>query len=197
MHSREIVSVVTSEPAAIDALLCNSGLRLKFYSGFNSFLQAHEPEFILCAMIDMQTPNLSVCDLLAGKTCETPIMILSDADCSVALRARAFGLADHVAKPLTRPSLLNAIERVRATRRLDPGAIDVAYQYRQQLYARLTNREREVMHLAINGHPNKEIGYRLGISQRTVEVHRARMMRKLNVRNLAQLVRVCIENDWS
>jgi two-component system response regulator FixJ len=148
-------------------------------------------------MIDMQTLDLSVGDLLAGKTCETPMMILSDADCPVAQRARAFGVADHVAKPLTRPSLLNAIDRVRATRRLDPGSINEAYQYRQQLYVRLTNREREVMQLAINGHPNKEIGYRLGISQRTVEVHRARLMRKLNVKNLAQLVRLCIENDWS
>ncbi|RIA55704.1 response regulator transcription factor [Dichotomicrobium thermohalophilum] len=196
MRQRDIVSVLTNEPEVIDALLSDSGLKIEFHDEFRSFMKAHAQRTAFCAMIDTHMSGVSVADLFTASVTETPILILSDADCSLARQAMELGAIHHINRPFSRSALLNAIDRIRMNGLTQDRPRSAVLHHDRELYQRLTVREREVMHLAINGHPNKEIGYRLGISQRTVEVHRARLMRKLNVRNLAELVRLCIENGW-
>jgi two-component system response regulator FixJ len=102
------------------------------------------------------------------------------------------GAADFIEKPFSDEVILASIETALARGQRGGGAGAVSGAFAACL-ARLTPRERDVFHQLIVGHPNKVIAYNLDISARTVEIHRARVMEKMQVRNLPELVRLAIE----
>jgi len=119
-----------------------------------------------------------------------PVIVLTGhGDVSIAVRAMKAGASDFIEKPFEKASLLKAIEDAFA--RLDEAAAhssraaDAAVRI-----AALTGREQDVLHGLAQGHPNKTIAYDLGISPRTVEVHRANLMSKLGVQSLSDALRI-------
>jgi two-component system response regulator FixJ len=174
-------------------LLESDGLRVKSYSTAQEFLTDYKPEEPGCLLLDVRMPGLSGLDLqeeLRRRGVPPPIIIMTGhARVPMAVRALKDGAIDFIQKPFSDQSLL---ERIRQ-------AIDLDRRTRQMrvectkfaaLLADLTPREREVMDLVIAGKPNKIIAADLGISPKTVEIHRGRVMEKIQVDSVAELVRL-------
>jgi two-component system response regulator FixJ len=179
---------------ALTQLLAGSGLRVQAYGSAEEFLAAYNSNRAGCLLLDMRLPGASGAALQAGLKARgsvLPIIFLtahgSVADSVQALKAGAF---DFLEKP---PEPAQLVERVRSALRLD------SQQRReraasQDAMAKITPREREIMPLVAAGCSCKEIGKRLGISHRTVELHRMRVMRKMGAQTvvgLASLVKAC------
>ena len=99
------------------------------------------------------------------------------------------GAVDFLEKPVETANLLNAIERAFDLK----GGSAPSDLTREQLLGKITRREGQVLELLAQGHPNKVVSYKLGIAENTVEVHRQRLMRRLEVRNFAELMRLAVK----
>lgn len=144
-----------------------------------------------CLLLDVQMPGLSGLDLmdeLARRGPLPPIIILSGhGDVPMAVAAMKRGALDFLEKPFEDTALLALIER--ATALLDQQRDERQHHDRQaQVLAQLTPREREIMERVVKGQSNKAIAIDLDISERTVEIHRGRVMKKIGVRSVAELV---------
>lgn len=147
-----------------------------------------------CALVDIHMPGMSGLELQealaqAGNT--TPlIMLTGDADVPIAVRALKAGALDFIEKPFSLADLLAAIARA-LERSVAVGANAETAQFQERLPL-LTERERQVLDAVVAGHANKVIAYQLGISQRTVEIHRGRVMAKLEITGASNLVRIAV-----
>lgn len=189
------VFIIDDDPAVRDALgllLSLRGYRTAFFADGADFLQAWKPDLRGCLLLDIRMPGmdgLSLQRVLREQGCELPVIIITghgDVDSARdAFRNRA---VDFLEKPLQEDSLVKAIEEAfsRQTKTDRQRRADADYARR---HASLTPREREVMELVVAGRHNREIAELLGISARTVEVHKARMMDKLDAESVAELVR--------
>ena len=134
--------------------------------------------------------GLELLDELRRRGLAIPAVIMTGhADVPMAVRAMKSGAVDFLEKPFNNQAMVDAVQRAVA-RPSAPGEgvpPDLAARY-----ASLTSREREVMALVVEGRANKVIGLELGLSQRTVELHRARVMEKMRARSLAALVRLAM-----
>jgi two-component system response regulator FixJ len=147
-----------------------------------------------CVLLDVRMPKLdglAVQAQLAKLECSLPVIVITgQGDVQTAVRAMKAGAVDFIEKPFDDQVLIDAIEAALSrSGRLQPGreAIEAV-----ERLAALSPREREVLDALMAGHPNKVIAYDLGISVRTVEVHRARMMHRLGVRQLAEAIRLAV-----
>jgi RNA polymerase sigma factor (sigma-70 family) len=145
-----------------------------------------------CLVLDVQLPGLNGLELqeyLRDTSCPIPIIFITGhGDIPMSVRAMKAGAVDFLAKPFHDESLLRAIQEALA--RSQRAEAERAEQERvAALYARLTHREREVMALVVRGLPNKQIAAQLGTSVKTIKVHRSRVMDKMRVRSVADLVR--------
>jgi two-component system, chemotaxis family, CheB/CheR fusion protein len=179
---------------AMRTFLVSAGRRVKTYASGHTFLQAYAGEKG-CLLVDIRMPTMNGFELIAqlmaaGQHIPT-IMITGQGDIGTAVRAVKAGAADFIEKPVNPVMLLASIDRVlrEAATPMQQAASGSAAAWR---LAGLTKREREVMELVVGGNANKEIAYRLGISQRTVETHRAAVMKKMGASSLSQLVRLDI-----
>lgn len=171
----------------------SAGLRFKSYSTAQEFLTDYKPEEPGCLLLDVRMPGLSGLDLqeeLRRRGVPPPIIIMTGhARVPMAVRALKGGAIDFIQKPFSDQSLLErirqAIDLDRRTRQVRMEAAKFA-----ALLTYLTPREREVMDLVIEGKPNKIIAADLGISPKTVEIHRGRVMEKMQVESVAELVRL-------
>jgi two-component system, LuxR family, response regulator FixJ len=171
----------------------SAGLRFKSYSTAQEFLTDYKPEEPGCLLLDVRMPGLSGLDLqeeLRRRGVPPPIIIMTGhAKVPMAVRALKGGAIDFIQKPFSDQSLLErirqAIDLDRRTRQVRTEAAKFA-----ALLTYLTPREREVMDLVIAGKPNKIIAADLGISPKTVEIHRGRVMEKMQVESVAELVRL-------
>jgi two-component system response regulator FixJ len=178
---------------ALGWLFQSAGLRVKSYSTAQEFLTDYKPEEPGCLLLDVRMPGLSGLDLqeeLRRRGVPPPIIIMTGhARVPMAVRALKGGAIDFIQKPFSDQSLLErirqAIDLDRRTRQVRMEAAKFA-----ALLAYLTPREREVMGLVIAGKPNKIIAADLGISPKTVEIHRGRVMEKMQVESVAELVRL-------
>ena len=121
------------------------------------------------------------------------VMMTGQSDVETAVRAMKLGAVEFLQKPFTEDALFAAIARTRERaiqRQVNSDTAEVAARIRA-----LSKREHEVLRALAAGHPHKQIAYDLGISVRTVEVHRARMMRRLGVRSLAEAVKLLVLAD--
>ena len=130
---------------------------------------------------------------LAERGCPFPVVVLIQAgDVDAAVKAMKAGAADVVALPLSPGALVRAVQEALAAR-LPAGRSGMMTESVRLRLGRLTRRERQVLDAIVRGEGNKAIGHSLGISPRTVEVHRAKVMEKLSCRTLADIIRFAAE----
>jgi len=196
MNSEPTVFLVDDEASVLKALarlLRSAGLNVKTFASPQEFLEHHDPHAPGCLVLDVAMPGLNGLDLqraLAAKGTELPIIFLTGrGDIPMSVQAMKQGAVDFLTKPTNDEDLLAAIragiDKDRANRRAGAERSKL-----QQQLASLTPREREVLRYIIAGRPNKQVAADLGIVEKTVKVHRARILKKMNIRSLAELVRM-------
>jgi two-component system CheB/CheR fusion protein len=180
---------------AIRAVLEDDGRTVQDFATCEEFLETYRPGREECLVIDAYLPGMSGLALLArlhnaGHRLPA-IMITGNSDVAIAVQAMKAGASDFIEKPISRGELLasvdRALEQVRDSSKLAAWREDAATHV-----AGLTTRERQVMDLVLAGHPSKNIAADLGISQRTVENHRASIMTKMGTRSLPALARLAL-----
>ncbi|MBK7816027.1 MAG: response regulator transcription factor [Rhodocyclaceae bacterium] len=180
---------------AVGLLLGLNGHAVAMFADAESFLQAYRPEWSGCLLLDIRMPGMNGLELqerMARIGCRMPAIVMTghgDVDSArQAFRAQA---VDFLEKPLDQARLLDAIAEAfqcqDALRRTSESRATI-----DKRLAALTPRELEVMELVVAGRHNRDIAAELGISVRTVEVHKARMMDKLGAANVADLVRLSL-----
>ena len=183
-----------------DAVLSTANVACCRVESASSFLEMYDPHQPGCLLLDVQMPGMTGPELqhelnLRGAIIPV-IFISSHAGVPTAVEAMLHGAFDFLQKPVSHETLL---ARVRNALDYDAGN-RAALQERDQMTSRfdaLTARERDVLALLIAGHSNKVMASELGLSERTVEVYRARVMKKTAARSLAQLVRMAMEMSSS
>ncbi|HET9733863.1 MAG TPA: response regulator transcription factor [Burkholderiales bacterium] len=194
-----LVHVVDDEAAIRDSLamlLRSVGLQSRAYAGAQAFLDSWRPGGAECLVCDVRMPGMSGLELqeaLKARNAHLPVVLITGhGDVAMAVRAMKAGASDFIEKPFNDQVLLDAVNRALARARDGQGAGRAEIEARVES---LTPREREVMLLVAEGRPNKVVATRLGLSTRTVEVHRAKLMEKMQARSLAELVRMAIACD--
>ncbi len=192
------VYIVDDDEAMRDSLawlLESQGLAVTAYAAAEDFLAACGDGMAGCIVLDVRMPGMSGLELyekLSARRCALPVIFITGhGDVPMAVSALKKGAVDFIEKPFNDKDLLRVIgeclERERTTREQRRREGDAARRL-----AGLTEREREVMDLIIAGRLNKQIADVLNISIKTVEVHRARIMDKMGVRSVAELVQAVI-----
>ncbi|MDH4055343.1 MAG: response regulator transcription factor [Gammaproteobacteria bacterium] len=181
---------------AMQALMDSVNLNHEIFASADEFLEKVGDQRPGCLVLDIRMPGLGGLELqeeLIKRESTLPIIFITGhGDVPMAVEAMQKGAVDFIQKPFRDQELLDRIREALAT--------DEERRESQKHHAevssrleRLTNREREVFDLVVTGKPNKVIAYELGVSQRTVEIHRARVMEKMQARSLADLVKMHME----
>lgn len=191
-----VVHVVDDDEAMRNSLrwLIEAKHRLvRTHASAEEFLVNCHPDMQGCLVLDIRMPGISGLDLLRilpQIECDLPVIVITaHGDVPTAVRAMKKGVLDFLQKPFEKDELLACIDKALA-RNSEMGRDRHAVGEAKMLYASLTPREREVMGLVAEGKSSKVIARETGISVRTVEVHRARMMLKLHAKSIADVVRV-------
>jgi FixJ family two-component response regulator len=189
------VFLIDDDPGVRDALtllLSLKGLSTQPFATADSFIETYRPERAGCVLTDLRMPGMTGLELqaeLAARHIEVPLVVLTaHGDVSTARAALKNGAFEFLEKPVDDAQLVEVLGnalRVDRERR----AAATARTTTDRRIERLTKREREILELIAAGHQNREIAAQLGINARTVEVHRARIMEKLECRSLAELMR--------
>jgi two-component system response regulator FixJ len=188
------VALIDDDAAVLDALqqyFSRQGVTVTCFASAEVFLtNSGELTKLDCVVADVRMPGLSGLQLVERLGISVPIILITGhGDVDMAVAAIKLGAFDFIEKPFDESRLLESIRNaLRARRKTQETAAHVA-----DIVARmesLSERQRQVMDLAVTGLSNKEIGARLGISPKTVEIHRAWMMERMGARNLAALIRM-------
>ena len=192
------VFIIDDDAAIRDALAILLGLRAyrtTLFASADSFLNACRPDWRGCALIDIRMPGmygLALQQAMRERDIHLPaIIITGHGDVRSACEAFRHSAIDFLEKPIDEDRLISAIEEAFAQQSTELNRQRQAAVFAERM-ATLTAREREVMHLVIAGRHNREIAALLGISSRTVEVHKARMLSKLAVGGIPQLIRMSL-----
>lgn len=174
-------------------ILKNEGIRAEKFSSGEKFLAQEEISDIGCLVLDNQMPGMNGLEVqseLLKRNNSIPIIFISgDSRYSEVVDAVRDGAFYFLQKPFTRSELLSRVREAVAESRKRKSNLNVALKY-QGLLATLTSREKEVYQLVTSGQTNKVIADTLGISNGTVEFHRANMMKKLDAKSLADLMEI-------
>jgi two-component system, LuxR family, response regulator FixJ len=191
------VYVVDDDEAVRDslaALLASAGYRVVAHATARSLLDSDLSASEACILLDVRLPDmngLSLKDELARRGVDLPVILITGhGDVPMAVRAMQAGAVDFIEKPCREEVLLGSLERAFGRRPQAGEPAGAGDDEPTSRLARLTPREREVFERLAQGKANKVIAAELGISPRTVEVHRARVMAKLGARSLADVVRL-------
>jgi FixJ family two-component response regulator len=179
--------------SALDSLLRSAGFRTRSHDSAASLLKAGLPAAEHCVLLDVGLPDMNGFDLHARlEEAGNPppvIFMTGNADVPMGIRAMKTGAVDFLVKPFDDDALLAAVDvalaRGHAERCREAKRATMALRY-----AQLTRRERQVMALVAQGLMNKQVAAELGLREITVKLHRSRLMRKMELRSLAELVRV-------
>jgi RNA polymerase sigma factor (sigma-70 family) len=178
---------------AMELLMRSVGLDYEIFHSGDDFLTDHTNDRAGCLVLDIRMPGLGGLELQEklnemGSTLPI-IFITGHGDVPMAVEAMQKGAVDFIQKPFRDQELLDRIgEALKADQERRSAREEQAEI--QSRVDKLTNRERQVLDLVVTGKPNKVIAYELGVSQRTVEIHRARVMEKMEAKSLADLVRM-------
>lgn len=193
------IFIIDDEPAVRDSLtmmLEQEGLNVIAYDNAPAFLAAYQEEILGCAIVDIRMPDMDGLTLqkeMLARDILLPIIFLTGhGDIPMSVTAMKAGAADFLTKPVSREKLMNTVRP--ALRESDKRLTKAAcIEESLTLLNSLTEREREVMLLAIDGFSNKEIARRLDISHRTVEIHKSKIMHKTGAINLLDLAAIARE----
>ncbi|MBT9521771.1 MAG: response regulator transcription factor [Dechloromonas sp.] len=194
--SRPTVFVVDDDPAVRDSLtllLEGESMAVEAFASAEAFLAVCRTAPQCCAIVDIRMPAMDGLQLqaeLLQRDIRLPLIFLTGhGDIPMSVRAIKAGAVDFLVKPITAADLIKSVEAAV----LESEKISARVEESQSTADRmrnLTEREREVMTLAVEGLANKEIARRLGISHRTVEIHKARVMHKMDASSLIELARM-------
>jgi two-component system response regulator FixJ len=198
-----IVFIVDDDEAvrnSLRLLLKSVGLAASALPSAREFLDTYKPLQPGCLVLDVRMPGMSGLDLqqllnLQGAVIPV-IFITGHGDVPMAVEAMQAGAFDFLQKPFRDQQLIDCIQRALEKDRASRAQLDERSRIQERLGS-LTPREREVLTLVTSGKPNKIMAADLGVSQRTVEIHRARVMEKMGASSLAQLVRMVMDLDES
>jgi two-component system, LuxR family, response regulator FixJ len=185
---------------SLSALLESVGIKTRAFDSAEASLQAVEAQRPVCMLVDVRMPGIGGLELqrlLKDREKGVPVvMITGHGDISMAVRAMKEGAIDFLEKPFNEQELIELVQKCQKH------CLAAEQQRTRQMEARyrldrLTNREREVMRCMINGKSSKQIAVMLELSPKTVDVHRSNIMRKVEVKSVAELVHMCLEADAS
>jgi FixJ family two-component response regulator len=190
------VFIIDDDEMLLKALLClfqSADLQVVGFSSPQAYLEQHDPEAPGCMVLDVQMPEIDgllLQQMLVAEGDTLPVVFLSGhGDIPISVRAMKQGASDFLTKPVEDIVLLAAVQtaiekdRIVRQKRCELSEID-------SLLATLTLREREVLDHVVTGQLNKQIAADLGTGEKNIKVHRGRVMHKLKVRSLAELVRL-------
>ena len=191
-----VVFVVDDEEAvcsSIRVLLETIGLNVRTYNNAQDFLSAYDPAQPGCLVLDVRMPGMSGLELQSKFVEEQigiPVIIITGhGDVPIAVKAIKMGALDFIEKPFREQSLLDNVQKAlnidACNRRKDAECKKI-----DSMLTRLTPRERQIMDLLVAGKINKVIAHELGISQKTVDFHRANILEKMNVGSVVELLRL-------
>jgi RNA polymerase sigma factor (sigma-70 family) len=194
--TREPTVFVVDDDAALRNSLCwlieSIQLPVQTFASAAEFLDAYDPEMPGCLVLDVRMPGLSGLELqqrLNEWKITIPVIIITGyGDVPMAVKAIKAGAVDFIEKPVSDQALLDRIQQAMtqdvANRDQNQGRVQIAARLKL-----LTAREREVMDKVVDGLSSREIGDQLGVSYKTVEAHRAKIMKKMQATSVPQLVR--------
>jgi len=198
MAGQDTVYIVDDDAAVRDSLswlLESIDLSVACFASADALLSAFDPECVGCVLVDIRLPGMSGLELqqrLATLYPDVPVIIITGhGDVPAAVRAMKAGAVDFVEKPFSDHHLIDCIQRALAQHERWQEHHSVCETIRSRL-ERLTPRERQVLDRVVAGQLNKQIAADLGLSHKTVEVHRAHVMKKMEAPSLAQLVRMTV-----
>ena len=178
---------------SLSFLLKTSGYVVRLFEGGIAFLKEAADLPPGCVLLDVRMPDIDGLEVqreLRARGVMLPVVIMTGhGDIDMAVAAMKAGASDFIEKPFEKAALLGCVEAARRVAVADRGAGARAEDARARLNV-LTDREREVLDGLVEGLPNKTIAFDLGISPRTVEIHRANLMQKLEVKSLAEALRI-------
>jgi len=196
-EERPVVFVVDDDyfaRTAVRIMLEDAGLQVQEFEACESFLDAYEPQAECCLVLDLHMPGMGGIDLLrqmSPAVAPPTVVISGDSGIAEAVTSMKIGATDFIEKPVREDTLLRSVRAaLKRSRRLDSASHlkEVAVEHLSEL----TARQRQVLGLVLAGHASKVIAYHLGISQRTVENHRAVIMHKTGATSLPALARLAI-----
>jgi FixJ family two-component response regulator len=197
MPSPPTVFLVDDEASvrrALARLIKSAGYQVQTFASAREFLDASPcAAGPACLVLDVRMPGLSGMDLqrqLETTNLILPVIFVTGyGDIPTTVKAMKAGAVDFLPKPVRDTDLLRAVEQALARARREGAERKELEDIRRRIDT-LTAREREVMHLVVKGWLNKQIAFELGTVEKTIKVHRARVMEKMQVQSLAELVRV-------
>jgi len=196
-----VVFIVDDDEAvrsSLRLLLKSVGLVPSALASAREFLDKYDPAQPGCLVLDVRMPEMSGLELqeqLNLKGAVLPVIFITGhGDVPMAVEAMQAGAFDFLQKPFRDQDLIDRIQRALDKDRTNRAALDERTLIRERLQS-LTPREREVLAMVTSGKANKIMAADLGVSQRTIEIHRARVMEKMSAASLAQLVRMVMDLD--
>ena len=197
MAAERFIYVIDDDPAirrSLERLLDAVGFQVASYATPKAFLDVAGSLPWGCALLDLRMPEMDGFEVYARLRLINPdlpvIVVTAQGDVQTAVRAMKAGAVDFIEKPYSDDALIAAIESALKTSAAKGRTDDIAAA--AALINTLSPRERQVLEALVAGQPNKVIAFDLGISVRTVEVHRSRMMDRLGVRQFAEAVRLLV-----
>ncbi len=193
-----MVYIVDDDKALLKSLrwlLESVDLNVVAFESAREFLDNFDPDTPGCLLLDVRMPSMSGLELrhiLQERGVNIPTIVFTGhGDVGMAVECMKTGAFDFIEKPCNEQQLVDrvhdAIEHDQALRKRQASLVEAS-----ALYGRLTPRERELMELIVEGLPNKQSAVRLGISEKTVEVHRSRIMKKLEAKGVADVVKLAL-----
>ena len=194
-ESESIVFIIDDDPlyrGSTERLVRSVGLRAQSFESAREFLSSRRPNVASCLVLDVRMPGLSGLDLqleLAKVGVQMPIIFVTGhGDIPMSVQAMKAGAVEFLAKPFRDQALLDAInqaiERDSVTRRQRAKSVELRRRYES-----LGPREREVFECVVSGMLNKQMADKLGTTERTIKFHRGQIMRKMEAKSVAELVR--------
>ena len=198
MHRDQCVYIVDDDEAVRDSLsllLESKGYAIKSFVSAPEFLAAAPSLPVGCLIVDIRMPEMDGLELrqhLTDRSLDFPLIVITGhGDVPLAVRAMKAGAVDFIEKPFASEAILSSLEAA-LSRLTTPSEEDPARAAASAKLALLSSRELQVLQGLLAGLPNKSIAYDLGISPRTIEIHRARLMDKTGVRSLSELIRLAL-----
>ena len=196
MNAAPIIFVVDDDASmrrSLVRLLRSGGLESKSFASAQDFLEEPLPDRPACLLLDIRMPGLGGLELQEELQKSHPslaiVFLTGHGDVPMTARAMKAGAVDFLQKPISPYDLMDAVQRAlergRHAREMELERATLA-----ERFSRLTGREREVLELVVRGLPNKQVADRLGTVEKTVKVHRARVMEKMRAKSLPDLVRM-------